>query len=59
MDVKSNTCHNAEKIPLDQGNANIAIIIKETITTESKMLQIVDVLISSLCPGEICKLSER
>lgn len=32
MDVKSNKCHNAEKVPLDQGNANIGLIIKETIT---------------------------
>lgn len=56
MDVKLNKCHNAEKVPLDQGNANIGIIIKET-TTGKQDAQ--DVLISFLCPGEICKLSKK
>lgn len=33
---KSNKCHNAEKVPLDQSNANTGIIIKETITTRKQ-----------------------
>lgn len=33
MDVESNKCLNAEKVPLDQCNANIGLIIKEKITT--------------------------